>query len=73
MWMLKTLRSTRDRVALNRRSAKSRRQLNFERVNTEISGAKCQEQKMRTGDSPLASNALGELADCALLQATGKV
>lgn len=40
----------------------------FEIVNTDISGAVCQDRKMLTGDSPLAGNALGKLAASTLLE-----
>lgn len=42
--------------------------LGFEIVNKDISGATHQDRKMLTGDSPLAGNALGQLAAGALLK-----
>lgn len=42
--------------------------LGFEIVNDGISGAVHQDRRMLTGDSPLAGNALGQLAAAALLQ-----
>lgn len=44
--------------------------LGFEIVNKDISGATHQDRKMLTGDSPLAGNALGQLAAGALLKET---
>ncbi|SWI96415.1 Molecular chaperone Hsp31 and glyoxalase 3 [Klebsiella pneumoniae] len=46
--------------------------IGFEIVNTDISGATCQDRKMLTGDSPLAGNALGQLAAKALLSEVSK-
>ncbi|WP_258038126.1 hypothetical protein [Vibrio cholerae] len=41
--------------------------IGFELLNTGISGQVFQDRKMLTGDSPLAGNALGQLAAKALL------
>lgn len=46
--------------------------IGFEIVNTDISGATCRDRKMLTGDSPLAGNALGQLAAKALLSEVSK-
>ncbi|EHM46311.1 protein in dcm-seru intergenic region [Yokenella regensburgei ATCC 43003] len=43
--------------------------IGFEIVNKDISGATHQDRRMLTGDSPLAGNALGKLAAKALLDA----
>ncbi len=40
----------------------------FEIINSDVSGAVYQDRKMLTGDSPLAGNALGQLAANALLE-----
>lgn len=45
--------------------------IGFEIVNTDISGATHQDRKMLTGDSPLAGNNLGKLAAKALLEEVG--
>ncbi len=42
--------------------------IGFEIINTDMSGATHRDRKMLTGDSPLASNALGKLAASALLE-----
>lgn len=46
------------------------KKMGFEIVNTEISGQVQKDRKMLTGDSPLAGNALGQLAASELLAAT---
>ena len=46
--------------------------LGFEILNKDISGAVHKDRKMLTGDSPLAGNALGQLAAAELLAEAGK-
>lgn len=48
------------------------KKLGFEIVNTDISGQVQKDRKMLTGDSPLAGNALGQLAAAELLAATAE-
>ena len=46
------------------------KKIGFEILNKDISGAVHKDRKMLTGDSPLAGNALGQLAAAALLAET---